>query len=136
MCARVGALLTAFAARATVVSFSVAGAVVAAGSEEPPPSPEEPPPLSASPPGELPLRLHMKWRWPSAVRQAAIGNPELVLMEIKLANNSDGIETAKLMRTRTPVAVIFVSAYLDCGTRQRAALPQSRWLPAQAVFAQ
>jgi DNA-binding NarL/FixJ family response regulator len=58
----------------------------------------------------------------SAVRQAASGNPELVLMDIKLANNSDGIETAKLMRTRTPVAVIFVSAYLDRGTRQRAAL--------------
>jgi DNA-binding NarL/FixJ family response regulator len=57
----------------------------------------------------------------SAVRQAAAGNPDLVLMDIRLANSSDGIETAKLMRTRAPVAVIFLSANLDGGTRQRAA---------------
>ena len=57
----------------------------------------------------------------TAVRHAAAAVPELVLMDIKLANNSDGIETAKLMRARAPIPVVFVSAYLDRNTRQRAA---------------
>lgn len=56
----------------------------------------------------------------TAVKHAAAANPELVLMDIKLANNSDGIETAKLMRTHSPVPVVFVSANLDRNTRQRA----------------
>ena len=57
----------------------------------------------------------------TAVKHAAAADPELVLMDIKLANNSDGIETAQLMRARAAVAVVFVSAYLDHSTRQRAA---------------
>ena len=57
----------------------------------------------------------------TAVKHAAAANPELVLMDIRLANNSDGIETAMLMRAHSPVPVVFVSANLDCNTRQRAA---------------
>ena len=57
----------------------------------------------------------------TAVKRAASTRPELILMDIKLANNSDGIETAKRMRARAPIPVVFVSANLDCNTRQRAA---------------
>ena len=57
----------------------------------------------------------------TALKHAAAADPELVLMDIKLANNSDGIEAAKMMRARAPVSVVFVSANLDRNTRQRAA---------------
>ena len=57
----------------------------------------------------------------TAVRHALAANPELVLMDIQLANNSDGIETAKLMQAQASVPVVFVSANLDPNTRQRAA---------------
>ena len=58
----------------------------------------------------------------TALKHAAAANPELVLMDIKLANNSDGIEAAKLMRAHSPVPVVFVSANLDRNTRQRASV--------------
>jgi DNA-binding NarL/FixJ family response regulator len=58
---------------------------------------------------------------PTAVKHALATNPELVLMDINLANNSDGVETAKLMQSQASVPVVFVSANLDPNTRQRAA---------------
>jgi CheY-like chemotaxis protein len=57
----------------------------------------------------------------TAIKHAASVHPELVLMDIKLANDGDGIETAKRMRARAPIPVVFVSAYLDSNTRRRAA---------------
>ena len=57
----------------------------------------------------------------TAIKRAASVRPDLVLMDIKLANDNDGIETAKRMRARAPVPVVFVSACLDPNTRQRAA---------------
>lgn len=57
----------------------------------------------------------------SAVKQAAAGRPDLVLMDVKLANGSDGIETARCLQAQGPVSLVFVSAHLDTTTRQRAA---------------
>ena len=56
----------------------------------------------------------------SAVRSAAAIRPDLALIEIKLARNSDGVETARRLQSGGPMAVVFVSANLDQGTRRRA----------------
>lgn len=47
--------------------------------------------------------------------------PDLVLMDIRLDGDLDGIETAKLMRRDSNVPVVFVSAFVDDVTRRRAA---------------
>lgn len=47
--------------------------------------------------------------------------PDLVLMDIRLDGDLDGIETAKLMRRDSNVPVVFVSAFVDDATRDRAA---------------
>jgi len=57
----------------------------------------------------------------SALAKADRYRPELVLMDIALARNSDGIEVARDLRDRLGVAVVFISAHLDARTRERAA---------------
>lgn len=57
----------------------------------------------------------------SALRQAAQGDPDLVLMDIRLAGSSDGIETARKMQAERPVNLVFVTAQHDPETRARAA---------------
>ena len=57
----------------------------------------------------------------SALRQAAAGHPDLVLMDIRLAGTSDGIETAEKMQAERPVSILFLSAHHDANTRARAA---------------
>jgi len=56
----------------------------------------------------------------SAVTQAKRSTPELVLMDIKLANNSDGVEVARRLQSEKPVSVLFTSAYVDQRTFERA----------------
>jgi len=46
--------------------------------------------------------------------------PDLVLMDIRLNGDLDGIETARILRRDTDVPVVFVSAYIDDQTRRRA----------------
>lgn len=48
-------------------------------------------------------------------------SPDLVLMDIRLDGDMDGIETALLMRRDSDVPVIFVTAYIDERTRRLAA---------------
>jgi two-component system, response regulator PdtaR len=56
----------------------------------------------------------------SALKHAAAGQPDLVLMDIRLAGCSDGIETARKMQAERPVNVVFVTAQHDPETRSRA----------------
>lgn len=46
--------------------------------------------------------------------------PDLVLMDIKLKGNIDGIETARKARERVEVPIIFVTAFTDESTLERA----------------
>ena len=46
--------------------------------------------------------------------------PDLVLMDIRLDGDLDGIETAQAIRRDSNVPVVFVSAYVDEKTRSRA----------------
>ena len=48
--------------------------------------------------------------------------PDLVLMDIKLKGGTDGIETAKAARERVEVPIIFVTAFTDEATLERAKL--------------
>lgn len=51
-----------------------------------------------------------------AVEQFADASPDLVLMDINLAGQIDGIEAARRIRERRNVAVIFVTAFADPAT--------------------
>ena len=57
----------------------------------------------------------------SAVNQAARSRPDLALVDIRLMNDSDGVQTALHLKARYPVKVVFVSGYLDSYTRKRTA---------------
>jgi CheY-like chemotaxis protein len=60
----------------------------------------------------------------SAVRQASVRKPDLVLIDINLADGSDGIETARRIQAERAVPTVFISAYQDEKTRARAAAVQ------------
>jgi two-component system sensor histidine kinase/response regulator len=55
-----------------------------------------------------------------ALAMAAQVRPELVLMDIRLAGSMDGIETAKELRSRLRLPVVFLTAYADSATLQHA----------------
>lgn len=56
----------------------------------------------------------------SAVELAQKHKPDLILMDIRLRGRMDGIEAASIIKKSSPVPVIFVSAYADEQTMQRA----------------
>lgn len=56
----------------------------------------------------------------SAVRMVDSNPPDLVLMDIKLEGRMDGIETAGEIRKRHDVPVVFLTAFADEATIQRA----------------
>lgn len=57
----------------------------------------------------------------AALEAVRRGRPDLVLMDIRLGGQLDGIETARRLRQSMKVPVVFVTAYVDDQTRRRAA---------------
>jgi len=55
-----------------------------------------------------------------AVELAEKNDPDLVLMDIKLKGELDGIEAAKLIRAEQNIPVVYLTAYADEGMMQRA----------------
>ena len=55
-----------------------------------------------------------------AVDRAAATDPDLVLMDVRLDGPMDGVEAAQTIRASAPVPVVFVTAYSDDETLQRA----------------
>ena len=55
-----------------------------------------------------------------AINQAQQTNPDLVLMDIKLKGDMDGIEAAAIIRARHDTPVVYLTAYADELTLQRA----------------
>ena len=55
-----------------------------------------------------------------AVRQAAETQPDLVLMDIRLAGAIDGIEAGGQIRTRLGIPLVYLTAFLDDNLLQRA----------------
>ncbi len=59
-----------------------------------------------------------------AVRQAEEMRPDLVLMDIKLQGEMDGIEAAEQIRVRFDIPVIYITAFSDDATLQRAKIAE------------
>ncbi|MBL8968231.1 MAG: response regulator [Spirochaetaceae bacterium] len=59
---------------------------------------------------------------PAALEAMVASPPDLVLMDIKLKGEVDGIETARIARERVEVPIIFVTAFTDEKTLERAKL--------------
>jgi two-component system, sensor histidine kinase len=51
-----------------------------------------------------------------AVRYAVTLCPHVVLMDIHLRGNMDGVEAAQVIQTQRPTPVVFLSAYVDAAT--------------------
>ena len=55
-----------------------------------------------------------------ALQSASELRPDLALMDVKLSDGSDGIDTAKLLQQEFSIPVVFLTAYADAGTIERA----------------
>jgi PAS domain S-box-containing protein len=55
-----------------------------------------------------------------AIRAASERCPDLVLMDIRIKGERDGIETAAILRSRFDVPVVYLTAYADDATVERA----------------
>jgi CheY-like chemotaxis protein len=61
---------------------------------------------------------------PEAVQSAHNLRPDLVLMDIRLAHGTDGIQAAGEIRTRFGIASLYLSAHTDASTLTRAQATQ------------
>lgn len=59
-----------------------------------------------------------------AIEKAGNVHPDLVLMDIELAGEMDGIEAAEQIRERYGIPVIYLTAYSDSSTVQRAKITE------------
>ena len=57
-----------------------------------------------------------------AIEKAKENQPDLVLMDIRLSGEIDGIEAAEIMRSQLDIPVIYLTAYADKETLKRAKL--------------
>jgi CheY-like chemotaxis protein len=65
-----------------------------------------------------------------ALALAGSARPDLVLMDIRLKGNDDGVEVAKELRNRFGLRCLFISAHADGATKERAAgADPLGWLP-------
>jgi len=59
-----------------------------------------------------------------AVSEVEVNRPDLVLMDVRLQGEMDGIQAAELIRQRHNVPVIYLTAYADDATLQRAKITE------------
>jgi signal transduction histidine kinase len=59
-----------------------------------------------------------------AVQQATALRPDLILMDIRLEGGMDGIEAAKQIRAREDIPIVYLTAYADEATLQRAKITE------------
>jgi|GEM_PF-6112663 len=65
-----------------------------------------------------------------ALALAGSARPDLVLMDIRLKGNDDGVEVAKELHNRFGLRCLFISAHADGATKERAAGAEPLgWLP-------
>ena len=57
---------------------------------------------------------------PQAITAAYQLEPDLVVMDIRLQGEMDGIEAASHIQTARPIPIIYLTAYVDEATMQRA----------------
>jgi two-component system, response regulator PdtaR len=54
-----------------------------------------------------------------AISKAAQLSPDLILMDIKLRGDMDGLEAARQIRARADIPIVFLTAYSDASTVRR-----------------
>lgn len=59
-----------------------------------------------------------------AIRKTELTTPDLVLMDIMLKGDMDGIEATRVIKSRFSVPVIYLTACIDIGTLERAKLTE------------
>ncbi|KKH48920.1 response regulator [Methanosarcina sp. 1.H.A.2.2] len=59
-----------------------------------------------------------------AIRKTELTNPDLVLMDIMLKGDMDGIEATRIIKSRFSIPVIYLTAYTDIKTLERAKLTE------------
>lgn len=58
---------------------------------------------------------------PGAIAAADVQRPDMMLMDVRLAKGSDGVEAATAVMERFGIRSLFVSGNIDGGLRERAA---------------
>jgi len=48
-----------------------------------------------------------------AIKKAEIDKPDLILMDIRIKGDMDGIDAAEIIRNRFGIPIVFSTAYLD-----------------------
>ena len=61
---------------------------------------------------------------PEAIAQAETNAPDLALMDIRIKGEMDGTETARILRERFNIPVVYLTAHADISTLSRAKLAQ------------
>jgi len=59
-----------------------------------------------------------------AIQKTAVTHPDLVLMDIVLKGDVDGVETAEQIQSRFNIPVVYLTAHSDEGTLQRARITE------------
>jgi PAS domain S-box-containing protein len=59
-----------------------------------------------------------------AIREAEQTSPDLILMDIRIKGDIDGIETARVIRERFDIPVVYLTAHADADTLSRAKLAE------------
>ncbi len=59
-----------------------------------------------------------------AVKEVKKGNIDLILMDIVIKGEHDGIQTAQIIQKEFDIPIIFLTAYFDDNTRERARLTE------------
>src|SRR5690242_12872798 len=59
-----------------------------------------------------------------AIREAEGTRPDLVMMDIRIRGDMDGIETAREIRERFDIPVVYLTAHADRETLERAKLAE------------
>ena len=55
----------------------------------------------------------------NAITATLLKRPDIILMDIRLAGNIDGIEAASVIKSETNIPIIFITSYDDQATRDR-----------------
>jgi PAS domain S-box-containing protein len=61
---------------------------------------------------------------PDAIKKAELHKPDLILMDIRLKGDMDGIETSAAIREKMEVPIIYLTAHADDNTLQRAKITE------------
>ncbi len=64
-----------------------------------------------------------------AVSVATANHPDLILMDVQLRGDVDGVQTAERIRDRIEIPVIYLTAFADDRTVERARADGAFWLP-------